>query len=423
METRIIDGCLRVVSSLGEGAAGEVVEATLLNDTSYGHVGERFAVKIYKPWVLSQKDQAHRIERELRAGNSIRSQNIVRTYEVGGTRENPYLVMQYLPGSTLRHWLTKHPSSNFEEFTGIAQGIAAGISTLHSHQLVHRDIKPENVMVTPAGAVILDLGVLRDLTADRVTTGREFLGTIKYAAPEYLLGEDYGPDIDVYSLGLILLELATGRTPYPEDTYWSLLIVKKSQEEAQWHKFKCPRHWTLRQKAFVRALFRGCLVCRRRGYDHTDYQRLSSEQVHRSFSSRVWEHHFAYPLDPINKTAMLLWPGVSQELEMEVARFASTKLKNLTYQAAGVLWEAASECHGNLYGVWKKQLLPDYDVIKWMEDVGLVERELDDYVYSDITPLAWQLLLRGLIQPPPGSSDYGRDQMSEEANKEVDSDE
>lgn len=404
MGKKVIDGRFLVLRDLGDGATGEVVEATALKDTPYTPRGARLAIKLYKPWVLAERNQAFRIERELRHGLNISSPHIVKSYELGSDGDVMYLVMELLEGVNLRQWMAAHHKRSFSEFTEIATGIVKGIHALHSHDLIHRDIKPENIMITARGPVILDLGVLREIKAGTVITGKQFLGTIKYAAPEYLFGEEYQHDIDVYGFGLIMFELATGKPPFDDSLNWSKLILKKDDEYI-WNRWSFRNisnvdYCNLRERAFIDALISGSI-----GHSGRRYQlrarRFSSIQLHTALESRVWESTFLYPIDSWNKPHLECWPNIPADIENDVAEFIARYFDQMSSAVPEILWKVAQEDNGDFHELLLDDLTPERSALfDWMLKSGLVFKDNNDYgdeVYDRLTELSWQLLLRGII--------------------------
>ena len=211
---------------LGEGAAAQVFEAAVVEECPYARVGDLVAIKSYKPWVLAQTGQALHVERELVASTKVDSEHIVKSYEVVKDESGMFLVMELLRGTTLSEWMRDNPLPTFASISRITRELAEAIFALHDKGLIHRDVKPDNVMITSRGAVLMDLGVVKDQTAATTMTHRRFLGTIRYAAPEYLFGEPYDQGIDVYSLDAILHELVFRKLVIDPELYWSRQILK-----------------------------------------------------------------------------------------------------------------------------------------------------------------------------------------------------
>jgi serine/threonine protein kinase len=223
---------LDLEAELGSGQAGTVVRARLRRSIGQLLEGELVAVKRYKPWVLEQPGQMERVFRELETGRRVVHPWLVKTIAVvADDLGRPALIMQYYNGETLQGFLDRHRTQaipvDVEQLFRILQCLAAALNELHSFGLVHRDVKPANVMLTSAGAVLMDLGVVTSGDLAHGTTTAEFLGTIRYAAPEYLLGDPYDQRADIFSLGTIVFELLMGEQFDAEYQHWARLVAKR----------------------------------------------------------------------------------------------------------------------------------------------------------------------------------------------------
>jgi serine/threonine protein kinase len=397
--SRIIGGRFLVLRKIGEGAAGEILEAMLLQDTEYAARGSHVAIKQYKPWVLEKPEQSYRIERELRTGTEIHCPNLIKSHEVVGMDDKLFLIMEFVQGPTLREWMQKRRT--FEEIMSVFSNVVTALFALHSRGLIHRDVKPENIVIAGRGAVLLDLGVIRDINVSTMTAGKEFLGTVRYAAPEYLFAKEYNANIDIYSLGLILQELINGAALHPEDLFWSELVRARYSEALP---YESPEHWNFphlfgldtKQKFFLRALLLGTLhncVQQRFAKPH----RLSSEQLHKAMTGRVWESIFYYPVSEWNGIVKS-WPIVPPELEEQVA-FLSPHVSEIPRQAIHILSSAVLP-HGTLTQGRVAEMNPEQlSLYESLQRAGLVERYEYDYEdkFISITPLAWQIILRDII--------------------------
>lgn len=220
---------LRLVRPLGGGKAGIVHEAVAVLDLPYAKRGERLAVKIYRPWVLEEPGQLERIEQELASSTRVRAPGIVRAHQLLGGGERRFLVMEYLEGPTLEDWIREHPQPPGDQVLAVARDLAAGLGALHTNGLLHRDVKPSNIVLAPRGAVLLDLGVVKDTARTSLTEEGKFLGTIDYAAPEYLFGEACDERADVFSFGAVLHRLVLGRPVVDPDLPWSVRVLARGR--------------------------------------------------------------------------------------------------------------------------------------------------------------------------------------------------
>ncbi len=207
-------GPYRLEREIGRGGMGTVYEAI---DT---RTSARVALKALHPYLLGSATLRERFAREARLGKQVSHRNVVRTLEYESVDGYDLLVMEYVEGRTLRaladEWRTV-PEGFLRE---IARQAASGLSAIHEAGIVHRDLKPENILVTDDRRVrIMDLGVAKIHDASvALTIEGQFLGSLPYAAPEQCEGREVGPAADLYSLGVVLYELATGENPFRSET-------------------------------------------------------------------------------------------------------------------------------------------------------------------------------------------------------------
>jgi hypothetical protein len=214
-------GRYRIIAPLGGGGMGEVYRA---RDTS---LERDVALKIISEKAAAGPDAARRFAREAQAASALNHPNIVTVFDVGACESGPFLVMELVAGQTLRALLTRQPGA--EDVTAIGRQIARALAVAHGAGIVHRDIKPENVMVRSDGYVkVLDFGLARVaprtagpsattiVAADphSLHTGDTVMGTAAYLSPEQVRGEPVTSATDVFALGLVFYELATGQHPF-----------------------------------------------------------------------------------------------------------------------------------------------------------------------------------------------------------------
>jgi len=217
---------------LGEGHSGIVHRGITIRAAKGLPIGTAVAVKRYKRAVLDEPGQLERMFRELNAGRTIRHPNLVEVVAaVMDSDGRPALIMRYYDGPTLESVLAKKRSQrihwSIETALSLVRQLASGIRALHQVGFIHRDIKPANVILTTTGPVIGDLGVVKSENYPEQTTTGAFLGTLRYAAPEFILGEQYDQRVDIYSLGAIIYELFMGRQLFERHQHWAHLVAIK----------------------------------------------------------------------------------------------------------------------------------------------------------------------------------------------------
>jgi len=207
----------RVLSSLGAGGMGEVY---LAEDARLGRL---VAIKLLPAELTRDAARLRRFELEARAVSALNHPNIVTIYEIGEADVGRFIVLEYVKGQTLRSLIGGR--RNAQAIAPIGRQIATALSVAHAAGMIHRDIKPENVMVRDDGYVkVLDFGLARltssddssESTADTAihTKPGVLVGTVAYMSPEQVRAESVASASDIFSLGVILYEMATGRKPF-----------------------------------------------------------------------------------------------------------------------------------------------------------------------------------------------------------------
>jgi len=210
MVDRLLDGRYAVESRLARGGMASVYLAT---DT---RLDRRVAVKVMHPGLAEDPDFVARFNREARASARLSHPDIVAVYDQGEDDGQAFLVMEYVPGATLRAVLRDRGRLATGEALAVMDHVLAALAAAHDAGLVHRDVKPENVLVTADGRVkVADFGLARAISGNHLTVADgALLGSPAYLAPEQVRDGTADARTDVYAAGIMLFELLTGRTPY-----------------------------------------------------------------------------------------------------------------------------------------------------------------------------------------------------------------
>ncbi|MFN7935993.1 MAG: protein kinase [Bryobacteraceae bacterium] len=211
---------------IGEGGMGVVYRAMDLN------LERPVAMKFLAKHLLGQEESQQRFRREAKAAAGIDHINICAVYEIGEADGEVFLVMPYLKGQPLSKRIATGPLK-LGEAVAIAIQIADGLQAAHDRGIVHRDIKPDNVMVLDdarSTVKIMDFGLAHLAGASKLTRQGTTMGTVEYMAPEQVTGAEIGPQTDIWSLGVVLQEMISGRTPFHRDSSQAVLysIVNES---------------------------------------------------------------------------------------------------------------------------------------------------------------------------------------------------
>ena len=221
----VFDGRYEIVEELGKGGMGIVYRVF---DRK---VGEEVTLKIIKPEIAADLKTITRFRNELKLARKISHRNICRMYDLDDKDGVYYLTMEYIPGQDLRSLIKQTGRLNMGKAVSICKQICHGLAEAHRQGVVHRDLKPSNIMIDREGNVrIMDFGIARSLEEKSITGEGNILGTPEYMSPEQVEGNPVDPKSDLYSLGIILFEMLTGRLPFEGET--PLRIAFKQKREA-----------------------------------------------------------------------------------------------------------------------------------------------------------------------------------------------
>lgn len=214
-----IDGRYQIIRTIGEGGMANVYLA-------YDTILEReVAVKVLRGDLANDEKFVKRFQREAKAASSLNHPNIVEMYDVGEDDGNYFIVMEYVNGKTLKNLIKKRGALSLSETIDIMLQLTSGIACAHDSYIIHRDIKPQNVMILEDGRVkITDFGIAVALNSTELTQTNSVMGSVHYLPPEQANGSGATVKSDIYSLGILMYELLTGKLPFKGDNAVEIAI-------------------------------------------------------------------------------------------------------------------------------------------------------------------------------------------------------
>jgi serine/threonine protein kinase/Tfp pilus assembly protein PilF len=221
----IFAGRYRVIEDLGEGGMGEVYKVF---DTE---IHEKVALKLIRPEIAADKKTITRFQNELKLARKISHKNICRMYHLSREKDTYYLTMEYIEGESLRSMIRMTKRLSLATSLHVAIQVCEGLAAAHRAGVVHRDLKPQNILVDKNGNVrIMDFGIARSVRTKKETGTGVVLGTPEYMSPEQAEGKEVDGRSDIYSLGIILFEMVTGRPPFESDSI--IQVLQRQSAEA-----------------------------------------------------------------------------------------------------------------------------------------------------------------------------------------------
>jgi len=218
-------GRYQIIEELGKGGMGKVYKAV---DKK---IKEKIALKLIKPEISSDKKTVERFSNELKLARKIRHHNVCQMFDIGEEKGTHFITMEYIHGEDLRRLIRKVGNLSPAQAISIAKQVCEGLSEAHRLGIVHRDLKPQNIMVDEDGnARIMDFGIARSIRTKGITGSGIMIGTPEYMSPEQIESKDVDQRSDIYSLGIILFEMVTGRVPFEGDSPFTVGMKHKSEE-------------------------------------------------------------------------------------------------------------------------------------------------------------------------------------------------
>ena len=225
-----------VVGQIGTGGMSDVYKA---KDHT---LGRYVAIKVLKEEFSEDTNFVTKFRSEAQAAAGLEHPNIVNIYDVGSENGIHYIVMEYVEGITLKTYIEKKGQLNYKETLSIAIQVSRGIQAAHAKHIIHRDIKPQNIIISTDGKVkVTDFGIARAVSEHTIHS--DVMGSVHYASPEQARNGYVSNRSDIYSLGIVMYEMVTGRVPFDGDSTVAVAI-QHLQDEMRSAKYLCtePAH-------------------------------------------------------------------------------------------------------------------------------------------------------------------------------------
>ncbi len=224
MAGKVLGGRYTVQDRIGTGGMAIVYRG--LDEV----LGRTVAIKTMLPQYATDPSFAARFKQEAQAAAALSSPYIVSVYDWGKDEDTYYIVMEYLRGTDLKSGIRRHGALDGKKVAQIGSQIAQALSVAHRHEIIHRDIKPQNIMVLRDGNIkVMDFGIARAKNS-HLTTDNSVLGTAHYVSPEQTQGKELGPTTDIYSLGIVMYEAATGQVPFEGDDAITVALKQVNEQ-------------------------------------------------------------------------------------------------------------------------------------------------------------------------------------------------
>ena len=219
----VLGGRYLIQDKIGSGGMATVYRA---HDQT---LDRTVAIKIMLPQYASDPTFAARFKQEAQAAAALSSPYIVSVYDWGKDGDTYFIAMEYLRGTDLKTGIRTHGALDPKKVAQIGSEICGALSVAHKHEIIHRDIKPQNIMVLPDGNIkVMDFGIARAKNS-HLTQDNNVLGTAHYVSPEQTRGQELGPTSDLYSLGVVMYECATGKVPFDGDDAISVALKQVNE--------------------------------------------------------------------------------------------------------------------------------------------------------------------------------------------------
>jgi serine/threonine protein kinase/tetratricopeptide (TPR) repeat protein len=217
-------GRYQIIEELGKGGMGKVYKVF---DTD---IKEKVALKLLKPEIASDRETIERFSNELKLARRIRHKNVCGMFDLGKAEGTSFITMEYVPGEDLKSFIHRSRQLTIGTAVTIAKQVCEGLEEAHRLGIIHRDLKPSNIVIDKDGnAKIMDFGIARSIREKGTTAPNVLIGTPEYMSPEQTEAKEVDQRSDIYSLGIILYEMATGRVPFEGETALAIAMKQKGE--------------------------------------------------------------------------------------------------------------------------------------------------------------------------------------------------
>lgn len=322
----------QIIRTIGEGGMANVY---LAYDTI---LDRNVAVKILRGDLADDEKFVRRFQREAIAASSLTHPNIVGMYDVGEDNGRYFIVMEYIDGKTLKSLIKKRGALTIPEVMDIMLQLTEGIACAHDSYIIHRDIKPQNVMILDDGRVkITDFGIAMALNSNELTQTNSVMGSVHYLPPEQANGSGSTMKSDIYSLGILMFELLTGKLPFKGDNAVEIAIKQMKEPIPS----VCKMNPEIPQ-SLENVILKACAKNPKNRYEnvremHDDIKTaLNEERMHEQ------RYHYPYPEQELEETKKM--PNLSRMNQKETERKEENKEKQENKKTNLVLWITGGIC-------------------------------------------------------------------------------
>lgn len=221
---KLVGGRYEIISLVGSGGMADVYNAT------DNRLGRQVAIKVLKEEYSTDKNFVLKFRAEAQSAAGLSHPNIVNVYDVGEDEGLHYIVMELVEGITLKKFIERKGKLDLKEAVGIAIQIAQAMEAAHAKHIIHRDIKPQNIIISKEGKVkVTDFGIAKAATSNTISAGQA-VGSVHYISPEQARGGYSDEKSDIYSLGVTLYEMISGKMPFAADNTVSVALLHINEE-------------------------------------------------------------------------------------------------------------------------------------------------------------------------------------------------